>query len=148
MEKPVHFTAPSQWGLASVGLFFEGEDLSEHETPFAASMMVQLRMDVQNATDTAVRAKDLATAQQRIPQLHVIGAGPLKVPNAGELEHLEWMFPDPAIQAVHQLIIYVRRGTRLYTVTATHQHDRFEAIRAAVLEVAAGLLKDPKVSAR
>jgi hypothetical protein len=142
MRSPLDLQIPGDWGLASFSLFFEREDLRNDTNPFAASFVVQLRMEVpKDAVPSAVRDRDLAQAQQRIPGLSLIGKGILAVPSAGEADYMEWMFPDPAVDTIHQLVLYVRPGTRLYTLTATHRHERFEAIRADILDLVARVKK-------
>jgi hypothetical protein len=140
MRSPLNVRAPANWGLASLSLFYEGEDLSQEAHPFAASVVMQLRMEVpKGAPPAVVRDRDLSTAQAQIVGLHLIGKGRLEIPGGGQNEYLEWIFPDPAVDTVHQIVLYVSDGSRLYTFTATHREDRFDSVRSDLLRLASEL---------
>jgi hypothetical protein len=127
---------PEKWGLANLGMFFEGEDMEPGQPPFAASVMVMLRTDApKGASVTSIRARDLAAAHNSLTGLEVIAEGPLKVDDGAPVEHVEWIFADPTVVTMHQIVAYVMHGQKMYTITGTHRHDKFENVREDILEI-------------
>ncbi len=131
------------WGLTQLALHYEGEDLSAEARPFAAVLLVQLRMDVPpGAAADVVQKADLAVLKAAAPGLRLITAGPLAVGGA-QHQHLEWTVDDKHHGSLQTLVVYVTRGSRLYTVTGTHRAASFSKIRADILSYAAQLVEAP-----
>lgn len=140
--------APDQWGLANFGMFFEGEDIDPNH-PFAASVVVALRTDAgKGTTPSTMRARDLASMHNSVPSLQVIASGPLKMGGGEPVEHIEWLFPDPAVETIHQIVAYVEVSSRVYTITGTHRHDRFEGVRDDILKFVDVVRKNNKAKGK
>lgn len=139
MAGGVSFELPPNWTVANLSLFFEGEKQPIGQRPFAGSILCQLRMDVPpGASLSSVRARDMLVAEEQIEGVHIISHGPTEV-GGTQGDHIEWMYPDPTVETIHQLIVYAAVEGRVYTVTGTHRGDHFAKIREDVLAVAASI---------
>lgn len=129
---------PASWGLTQLVLHFEGEDLSREADPFAGTIVVQLRMDV-TASDTpaAIAEQDLIVLREALPKFALAGRGDTQPGLAAPW--LDFTHDDEDGRALEQLVIYLRRGRHLYTVTGTHLSARFAKVRPDVVAFAASL---------
>src|SRR6266481_1679585 len=104
---------PKGWQQSSLTLYFEGEDLSKQEQPFAANVVVQLRLDASpKASPADVAAKDLRDVGGALPGFDLIDNGELKL-GAHQAAFLEYEFADPPTRRLCQLVVYCVVGKRL-----------------------------------
>lgn len=137
-SRPRTLTLPSGWGVTQLLLHFEGEDLSRDTDPFAANVLIQLRMDAEaGEPPQAVLARDREVLAGALAGYAAVGEGEIAVGGA-RLPYLETRFSDEDGRTLQQLVLYLRKERYLYTVAGTHvAGPRFEAIRPMVLDAAA-----------
>lgn len=132
---------PVGWQITHMAIHYEGEDVSRDEHPFAANVLVQLRMDAIGSTPAELAISDLAILDT-LPDAERISAGPIPIEEGGRpAQHVELTFRPDGGGVLQQLIVYIGGENRVYTVTGTHRAGpRFDKIRGDVLHVARSLL--------
>ncbi len=130
---------PPGWAPNLLTFYFEGEDLSGEDRPFAANVILQLRTDVGTEDDPRDVARlDLATLERSLPSVEVRASGELEI--NGVTHHHHELVLDDGDRPLRQLCVYAHRGGQMYTFTATHLEERFEGTRPQVLQMASTLL--------
>jgi hypothetical protein len=131
---------PNAWGLTTLMLHYEG-DAGEENDPFTGTVMVQLRMDVRpGASPTDIRTQDMNAVRGMVAP-EFIEADEVDV-SGTQVSFLEWVYATPDARRLRQLVLYLPKDARLYTLTATHKADSFERIRNDVLSLATTLLSE------
>ena len=131
---------PDRWALAQLSLFFNDEDVSGQKVPFTGSIQAQLRSELPPKTAIEnVTRQDLAVLQKGTPGFQLLDKGPVELGDK-EAYRLEWLAYDSDIGTLHHMVTYFQVGARLYTITATHRHERFDAIRDDVESVSTTLV--------
>ena len=136
---------PKGWQQASLTLYFEGEDLSKQDQPFAANVVVTNRLEaLAKASPADVAAKDLRDLGSALPGFDLVDNGELKM-GAHHAPFLEYEFADGPSRRLCQLVIYCAMGKKLFTFTGTHVAGKqFAAVRADMVKIAERALEGGK----
>lgn len=130
---------PDGWAPNTLTFFFEDEDLSGEERPFAANVVFHLRTDVGAEDDPKNVARlDIATLERVLPSVTVERQGELEL--GGKKRHHHELLLDDGDRPLRQLSVYTSDEGRMYTFTATHVAERFDNTRSQMLEIATTLL--------
>ncbi|HEY4219945.1 MAG TPA: DcrB-related protein [Myxococcota bacterium] len=132
---------PKQWALSQLMLHFEGEDFTDDDRPFAATALVQTRLDVPAGTAPSdVVIADLATVKKELAGFDLVEHGTTKL-GAAEVCFLEFSYAESQGRRLRQLTFYMASGKQFLTVTGTHvEGERFDAIRPQVVALAQSVL--------
>jgi hypothetical protein len=140
-EAGATLTIPPRWKPTQFTVHFEGDDLAGDQVPFAGTMVAQLRTDVRpGSVAAAIKDADISSVRRSLPGMRVVDSGNVDLEGA-KVEFVEWTYPDVALGGVRQAVFYLDLDGDLYTLTATHRIDRFDAVRPDVIAVVRSLLQ-------
>ena len=129
---------PKQWAVSTLMLHFEGEDFAADERPFAATAMVQARLDVPAGTAPGdVMVKDLSQVKRELAGFDLIDQGSTKLGATDGVRFLEFAYAESAGRRLRQLTFYLPTSGRMYAVTGSHvEGERFDAVRPQIVALA------------
>jgi hypothetical protein len=127
---------PGNWRISHFTAYFEGEDLSDDPAPFAANVVVQMRLDVEPGADLdAVVDADLENVRSSSDFFEIVKRTVKK-----KTAEVEWIC-RAGPQTLRQVAVYQTLGGSMYTLIGSHKEDRFESVRKDMATLTSRLIE-------